>query len=622
MKFHINEITLWMKNGNIRRLSFKPNKVNIVTGESNTGKTVIWAIIDYCLFSTEPQIPEAIINENVDWYGINFTINKEEYTIARKGISPFNAPSDEYFFSGSGEIPEVPSKNINEDDIKKYMEAQFGIDDNVVIPYGGKEIRQGSKISLRYFLLFNTQGENTIINSETFFDKQTQPKYKEALDRIFDLSIGIDTVKETLIKEKIAALENEKRKLEKKTLALEKENRLFEKNMKDILLKAKEFQLISDVNKGFEEELSELKEVVLENYDKEPSTEINQLDKWEKQRWEIIKKIKKFKKFEKEYNSYKELVSNNIDSLKPIEYIHENYSEIIETPLVKEFISQLKNELADVKKSIIRKSPVKIDVQAQLRLLNTELEKINTIIRQFPQSYKQFEDSKQKYVLIGEIKTRLQLYEKDWEDENYDEQIKILSKDIEELEKQLGKREEKKEAVLRLLQDLIQVYLDKSKDALANYAGYKAAFDHRTKKLMLQKPFSTVIENVIGSSSNHLFLHLCLFLGVHELIIRQQVPYIAPFLLLDQPSRPYYDNKAEKAKSDTDRAKITIAIQLLNDFIIRINEELEHQFQFIVLEHIPSEIWIENGMTNVHLVEEFREGNKLIRDEDILKNNG
>lgn len=91
------------------------------------------------------------------------------------------------------------------------------------------------------------------------------------------------------------------------------------------------------------------------------------------------------------------------------------------------------------------------------------------------------------------------------------------------------------------------------------------------------------------------------------------------FLFLDQPSRPYYDNKAEKFKSDSDRSKITIAIQLLNNFITRINKDLNHEFQFIVLEHIPSEIWVDNGMTNIHLVEVFSDGNKLIREEDMLE---
>ena len=41
MKFYFDKIILWTKNGNIRKLELKPNKINIITGESNTGKTTI-----------------------------------------------------------------------------------------------------------------------------------------------------------------------------------------------------------------------------------------------------------------------------------------------------------------------------------------------------------------------------------------------------------------------------------------------------------------------------------------------------------------------------------------------------------------------------------------------------
>ena len=58
-----------------------------------------------------------------------------------------------------------------------------------------------------------------------------------------------------------------------------------------------------------------------------------------------------------------------------------------------------------------------------------------------------------------------------------------------------------------------------------------------------------------------------------------------------------------------------MAINLLNDYIDLITNEYKEEFQFIVFEHIPKEIW--KGMNNVNLVEEFTNGNKLIRKYDI-----
>lgn len=615
MRFHFNEISLWMKNGNIRKLRFEPNKVNVITGGSTTGKTVIWGIIDYCFFGSDPRIPEKIINENVDWYGINFCINDKTFTICRKSIAEDGTTSGEYYFSGSGEIPDLPKKSINEEDLKDLIDVEFDIHDKVVIPYGGKTIKQGTKISIRYFLLFNSQNENTIINSETFFDKQTDPRYKEALDRIFDLSIGIDTVEGTLIKEQINKLEADLRRIEKKIVAYEKETRLFEQNMQQVIKKAKEHGLLNDIPTDFDTELQQLKEVVYEQTKILPSTQINEYDQLEKRYWELSKQIKKLRRFEREYNNYKDVLELNHDSLRPINYIYSNYAEIIDVPLVLEFVGQLKSELTSIKQTITKRTPVRISVKNKITELNSELKKIEAEMDKYPQKIEILSGDQEKYVLIGEIKTKLEFYEKKWEEENPDSTVKSLKKDIAELEKKLGNREEKKAAVLRLLEDLVQEYLDQAGSALENYKGYRAAFDHKDKILKLQEPHSTKVERVVGSSSNHLFLHLSLFLGLHELFIRQEIPYIPSFLFLDQPSRPYYDNSKEKIN---DRFKITTAFTIMNNFITRVQNKMHSEFQFIVVEHIPKEIWEENDLLNIHLVEEFIGENKLIREEDKI----
>lgn len=103
MKFYIRKIILWLNNGKRRDITFEPNKVNVITGDSNTGKTEILDIIDYCLFASESKISEGIVNENIAWYGLLFNINDKKYTIARKSLTE-GAVSDEYYFSSEGEM--------------------------------------------------------------------------------------------------------------------------------------------------------------------------------------------------------------------------------------------------------------------------------------------------------------------------------------------------------------------------------------------------------------------------------------------------------------------------------------------------------------------------------------
>ena len=83
MKFNILKVILWLKSGNVRELTFEPEKINLITGDSSTGKTDIINIIYYCLFDENRKITESIINENVDWYGIKLQINDKLYTVCR-----------------------------------------------------------------------------------------------------------------------------------------------------------------------------------------------------------------------------------------------------------------------------------------------------------------------------------------------------------------------------------------------------------------------------------------------------------------------------------------------------------------------------------------------------------
>ncbi|MDU2065925.1 MAG: AAA family ATPase, partial [Sporomusaceae bacterium] len=65
MSFQIKSIALYNKNGEIRKIPFKIGQVNIITGKSNTGKSTIIDIIEYCLGQSDFRIPEGPIRESV-----------------------------------------------------------------------------------------------------------------------------------------------------------------------------------------------------------------------------------------------------------------------------------------------------------------------------------------------------------------------------------------------------------------------------------------------------------------------------------------------------------------------------------------------------------------------------
>jgi AAA15 family ATPase/GTPase len=143
MKFHIKQIILWFRNNaEPRSLDFLPNKINVITGASGTGKTSVLSIIDYCLLSSRANIAEEMINENISWYGLDFCINEKDFTIVRKHPNN-NEGANDIYFSADGIIPKEPKENNDIKFVKAAIEREFGIDENLKIPFGGKLIAAG-----------------------------------------------------------------------------------------------------------------------------------------------------------------------------------------------------------------------------------------------------------------------------------------------------------------------------------------------------------------------------------------------------------------------------------------------------------------------------------------------
>lgn len=177
MNYYINKIVIWFKNGTFRELKFLPNKVNVITGRSNTGKTAIIDIIDYCFFASRSKISESTINENALWYSIEIKINNDLITFARKAPL-LSQVSDEYYFTNEiTEEPKKPYKNSDKKTIMTFFESIFGITSNTKLQKGGNFLKGNSKISIRYFQMFNTISGNIIENdSGIFFDKQSEDR--------------------------------------------------------------------------------------------------------------------------------------------------------------------------------------------------------------------------------------------------------------------------------------------------------------------------------------------------------------------------------------------------------------------------------------------------------------
>jgi PIN domain nuclease of toxin-antitoxin system len=609
LKFGFDSIILWSKNGQKRSLEFARNRVNVLSGESHTGKSALLDIIDYCFLASSHKLPDSIINENVSWYGLKFYVNDKTYTLARRGPRG-NEVSGEYFFSSTGFIPEIPTVTTREEDIRKILEAEFHIDEKVTVAYGGKSIKANSKISFRYFFLFNTISEDIITNSKVFFDKQAEERYREALPRIFDIALGIDDLANIAARERKELLEKEMQRLERKNSLLSSGSDDFEKEVRQIALKAAEYGIFN----GTPTTIS--REVVKRAINEAASSDGRALDRYEEASAELLsveRRLRKLTQFTSEYSAYKGTLKNAEDSLLPIDQLIKQAPTLIKSGIFNDLISALKADLQSVKKSTARKQPVDGQIGRMVRSLQDERDRLQFELTGLPQEPQSFASEREKWLFVGEAKGRLMAYESAAPIVSVPEpimQTNDLQVQIDAI--QIRDVDETRAAVISMINEIAQGLLTDTKNALANYSNYQTDFAYNEKRLRLRKPRSSLIENV-GSSSNHMFLHLLQFLALHEVAISHKSPFVPQFLIIDQPSRPYYPDQKPKDNvvlTNSDSEKVSIAFQLLNDFVARINMEYNAEFQMIVFEHVPKDTF--DGMDYVHLLPEFRNGEALI----------
>lgn len=609
MNFGIDFITLWSHNGARRSLEFKRNSVNVLTGESHTGKSALLDIVDYCFLASSHKLPDSVINENVAWYAITFFVNDKTFTIARRSPTD-NTVSSDYYFSTTGLIPENPEPNTKEDDLKGILEAEFRIDDKVTVAYGGKALKAGSKVSFRYFFLFNTISEDIITNSKVFFDKQSEERYQEALPRIFDMALGIDDLPNIAAREKSESLRKEIARLQRKESQLDVGRATFDEEVRNIAAKAVEYGLISGVPKEISS--AAVRDAISKAASPEAAAKMDRYAEASAELFVIDRRLRKLQQFADEYRTYKSTLKSTEDSLRPIEQILKQAPTIVKSEIFDDLISGIKTDLFAVKRAIVGKQPVDGQVREMVKALEGEKAELQRELEGLPQEPKSFASEREKWIFVGEALGRFNAYK-----EEAPTVLSTASRSVDDLQKEMDAIEvrdveETRDAVVSMINEIALELLRETKTALANYASYQTDFNYKEKRLRLRKPKSKLIENV-GSSSNHMFLHLLHFLALHEVAISHKSVFIPSFLIVDQPSRPYYpDERAnDNVKlTNSDSEKVSIAFSLLNSFVERMNRDYQTEFQMIVLEHVPRDTF--DGMAHVHILPEFRDGEALI----------
>ncbi|EFC0136311.1 DUF3732 domain-containing protein [Escherichia coli] len=585
----------------LRNLELKENKVNVITGDSGKGKSSILAIIDYCLLSSSSDgISKTNVDNFVNWYGIRLSINGKYFTICRKATH--FEEDDLVYFDKNGDIPQIPINNIKKDVLKEHLNYEFGINSSLKIPYGGRFIQQGSKVSYRYFIPHCFIDQTTLTSSEHLYSKISDLKTRERIDRTFDMALGSENAETMIMRTRLEELQRNLARIEYKQSASKDSYFNFESEIESLYDRACYLGLISENRKNeptVSDKLENLKAIV--NYkDINEIPAINERTKIEKELFLLKKELTDINEYIETNTEYKKFLKDNQDSLLIAKYLDDNYSEILYTKNIYSIIKSLLNQSSEIKKAIAEKGQNSLISKTNAKRKELEL-KISSLSKKLTTVSDEKITPIELYRFMGELSSeikRIVVLPK----YDYTDTIEKITTKIDELESKITDNNAFKEYTLSLLNGKIKEIFTRM--PLKGFEDATPIFNKAKKTLDLINKNQVEKMIDIGSASNYMYVHVAYFLALHELVRDRNVPWVPRFLVIDQPSTPYFSTAGKKTD---DFASLDAALNEINSFVEKMRSH--GGFQIILLEHIEESYWLDREMTNFTLVDNELRGN-------------
>lgn len=651
MKLQILKVILWPKDKNHspRIIHFVPGKINIITGESGTGKSALTWIIDYCLGSEKCSIPVGLIREVTEWFGLHIKLANTEMIVARRNPEDQQTTTHLYWAEGlSLIVPPIVEKNARVEDLKNRFNQishlpslDFSTNENV--GFGGPP-------SFRDMAAFNFQPQHIVANPFTFFFKADTTEHREKLRIIFPLALGAITAHTLAKQRELKDTEREYERLRRELEARLAAARAWEAEVESYYLQAQGLGLLPnslppDASWTLEKYILELQKVpqsvrTLDLPDipggtndaaaRELTALLNEEDRLGLQIGSTRRRLGKLDQLSSSVREYGQTLTRQEDRLQGVGWFEEKLQDTHRCPVCAAVHSEGNPRLAELRelaselKSLtasVHQAPAKLDHElAELREELRDLEGAISKVRQKRQHLEsqsaqqagQRQRVRQIYLFVGRVEQALENVTASSNVDQLREKVRILTERIAELKQTLDPRTQR---------DRVNAAIDTVSAKIAGHAQL-LQLEHISENVRLNiheltlqfSPLSGRTDFLweVGSGQNWVGYHIAGLLALHEHFVTLSQNPVPGFLVVDQPSQVYFPeawpsmdqvpNPPGKIETSSDIEGVRRIFAALAHFL----DVLKGQFQIIVTEHAGSITW--NGIPHVQLVGNWRRG--------------
>ena len=606
----IRELVLYGYNGKVRHLPFALGQVNIITGRSKSGKSVVGDIIDYCLGGDSCNIADGVVRDNVAWYGLLLQFEHERVFVARKNPDKGQQTTGVCYID-IGEKIEAPdncdfSSNTNVSGIEESLTRRIGISENLNTPPEGQS-RLPLAANIRHALYYCFQGQDEIAAKNFLFHHQSDDFITQAIKDTIPYFLGA-------ISEEALTLENE-RSILKRKLTLEKrkleENRYLmgggSERAISLIGEARQAGLIDASTQIDYQNYREMYSVLQTAMNWSPSmigsnSGMDRLTFLQSKLQEIrdefdeigisLDNARKFVGETAGYSGEAQHQKMRLESIGLFEQLTFNpekcplCSGTLEQPLPS--VEMIKASIVNLDKSIANVTREQPKLRAFISDLEREREKkqeeikaleaeIDGLYQQESERARLRDINARRGKVVGRISLWVESVENDTESEKQEQVVKRIEGRIKEIDDILDRDsvEERKQSALSRIQEDMTKW---AKALQLEHSDNPYRLDLNKVTVVVDKPERPVPLKQLGSGSNWVGVHLIAYFALQRFFVNANRP-VPRFLFLDQPSKVYFPSELDEKQIDWNE------VNIMYQFIIDRTIELNGKLQVIVADH-------------------------------------
>ncbi|MEJ7706166.1 MAG: hypothetical protein WKF82_02140 [Nocardioidaceae bacterium] len=179
-------LVLYNADGHTRRLDFVPGELNIVTGESGTGKSALLTIVEYCLGRDANLVPVGPISDTVEWYAALWQLDDfgARAFVARPKPAGQNSSTSIAMLEFGNDLEPPPLKelrgNTDTRQLRQQLGRRLGIEENQS-ETGPWSLRQGLEANIGHAALLCLQAQSEVASQSVMFHRMGEDGIDQAL---------------------------------------------------------------------------------------------------------------------------------------------------------------------------------------------------------------------------------------------------------------------------------------------------------------------------------------------------------------------------------------------------------------------------------------------------------